>query len=80
MKGDGLTLPAENQGADPAENQGADPAENGGAGDELDPPRGIHLHQRAAPVNITVVPCHNDMLVMFASPQGDLLLYLSVFI
>jgi hypothetical protein len=24
-----------------------------------------------APVHITAVPCHNDMLIMFASPQGQ---------
>ncbi|XP_048765196.2 uncharacterized protein LOC125673006 isoform X2 [Ostrea edulis] len=45
------------------------PTESRGSGDELDPPRGVRLDQRAA-LNITVVPCHNDMLIMFASPQG----------
>ncbi|XP_062619382.1 uncharacterized protein LOC134280950, partial [Saccostrea cucullata] len=39
-----------------------------GSGDVVDPARGIRLfHEKNV---ITRVPCHNDMLIMFASPQG----------
>ncbi|XP_061177371.1 uncharacterized protein LOC133186111 [Saccostrea echinata] len=38
------------------------------SGDVVDPPRVIRLSQEKN--IITPVPCHNDMLVMFASPQG----------
>lgn len=29
------------------------------------------------PVEITLVPCHSDMLIMFASPQGQLVSFLT---
>ena len=35
-------------------------------GDEIDPPKGT----RFDPVLFTSVPCENNMLIMFASPQG----------
>ncbi|XP_061176802.1 uncharacterized protein LOC133185525 isoform X2 [Saccostrea echinata] len=51
------------------ENNGSEVQANRlGSGDVVDPPRGIRLSQEKN--IITPVPCHNDMLVMFASPQG----------
>nr|XP_034331079.1 uncharacterized protein LOC105339898 isoform X2 [Crassostrea gigas] len=45
--------------------------ESRGSGDDIDPPRGQRIYPPApAPVEFTLVPCHNDMLIMFASPQG----------
>ncbi|XP_062601338.1 uncharacterized protein LOC134263050 isoform X2 [Saccostrea cucullata] len=51
------------------ENNGSGVQENQlGSGDVVDPARGIRLfHEKNV---ITRVPCHNDMLIMFASPQG----------
>eukprot|EP00105_Crassostrea_gigas_P042057 XP_019926205.1 PREDICTED: uncharacterized protein LOC105336315 isoform X2 [Crassostrea gigas] len=40
--------------------------------DDIDPAKGqtIYFTNTSAPVEFTLVPCHNDMLIMFASPQG----------
>ncbi|XP_062575353.1 uncharacterized protein LOC134237268 [Saccostrea cucullata] len=46
------------------------PAERGMQGDEVDPPKARRYRPTVAPVHITSVPCHNDMLIMFASPPG----------
>ncbi|XP_062584995.1 uncharacterized protein LOC134246643 [Saccostrea cucullata] len=46
------------------------PAEMGMLGDDVDPPKARRYRPTVAPVHITSVPCHNDMLIMFASPQG----------
>lgn len=54
---------------DPAKRRHLYPSGNQGSGDDIDPARGRKLSP-AAPIEITLVPCHNDMLIMFASPQG----------
>ncbi|XP_061177099.1 uncharacterized protein LOC133185825 [Saccostrea echinata] len=46
------------------------PIDIGELGDEVDPPRAIRYRPSQAPLHITAVPCHNDMLVVFASPEG----------
>ncbi|XP_061176327.1 uncharacterized protein LOC133185241 [Saccostrea echinata] len=45
-------------------------AEKGMPGDEVDPPRARRYRPTVAPIHITAVSFHNDMLIMFASPQG----------
>lgn len=51
--------------------------ESRGSGDDIDPPRGQRIYPPApAPVEFTLVPCHNDMLIMFASPQGQFYWYI----
>ncbi|XP_062566757.1 uncharacterized protein LOC134229067 isoform X2 [Saccostrea cucullata] len=42
----------------------------GELGDEVDPPRAIRYRPVESPLHITAVPCYNDMLIVFASPQG----------
>ncbi|XP_061177002.1 caspase-1-like [Saccostrea echinata] len=38
--------------------------------DDPDAPRAIRYQPSQALLHITAVPCHNDMLIMFASPEG----------
>uniref|UniRef100_A0A8W8J570 Uncharacterized protein n=1 Tax=Magallana gigas TaxID=29159 RepID=A0A8W8J570_MAGGI len=54
---------------DPAKRRRLYPLESGGSGDDIDPARGRKIYP-PAPLEFTLVPCHNDMLIMFASPQG----------
>lgn len=37
--------------------------------DKIDPPK-AHITNPPAPVEITLVPCYNDMLIMFPCPEG----------
>lgn len=69
----GVTVDQEDD-IDPAKGRHLFLSESRGSGDDIDPPRGRKLYL-PAPVEITLVPCHNDMLIMFASPQGPIYLF-----